>query len=104
MTNFFNNYFTSIAKKTLISNFHQNIIQTNTKTTPTYKNEISFITSSFDSHKSSGPNNILVQILMKNLISQQVCDIFHMSFSTGQFPLFLKIAKVILMHKNTMKS
>ena len=106
MSKFFNNYFTSTAKKTLISNFHRNIIQTNTKTTPTYKNGISFITSSFDLHKLSGPNNILVKILklLKNVISQQVSDIFHMSFSTGQFPSLLKIAKVIPMHKNTIKS
>ena len=57
--------------------------------------------SSLDSYKSSGPNNIPVKILklLKNDISQQLSDIFNMSFSTGQFPSVLKIAKVIPIHK-----
>ena len=65
--------------------------------TPTDKNEMSLIISSLDSHKSSGLNNIPVKILklLKNDISQQLSDIFNMSFSTGQFPSVLKIAKVI---------
>ena len=69
--------------------------------TPTDKNEISLIISSLDSHKSSGPNSIPVKILklLKNDISQQLSDIFNMSFSTGQFPSVLKIAKVIPVHK-----
>ena len=42
--------------------------------TPTDKNKISFIISSLDSHKSSGPNSIPVKILklLKNDISQQL--------------------------------
>ena len=69
--------------------------------TPTDKNEISLIISSLDSHKSSGPHSISVKILklMKNDISQQLSDIFNMSFSIGLFPSVLKIAKVIPMHK-----
>ena len=69
--------------------------------TPTDKNEISLTISSLDSHKSSGPNSIPVKILklLKNDISQQLSDIFNMSFSTGQFPSVLKIAKVIPIHK-----
>ena len=35
----------------------------------------------------------------ENDISQQLSDIFNMSFSTGQFPSVLKIAKVIPIHK-----
>ena len=72
--------------------------------TPTDKNEISLIISSLDSHKSSGPNSIPVKILklLKNDISQQLSDIFNMSFSTGQFPSVLKIAKVLL--SNTEKT
>ena len=72
--------------------------------TPTDKNEISFIISSLDSHKSSGLN-IPVKILklLKNDISQQLSDIFNMSFSTGQFPSVLKIAKVIPIHKKQSK-
>ena len=69
--------------------------------TPTDKNEISLIIFSLDSHKSSGSNNVPVKILklLKNNISQQLSDIFNMSFSTGQFPSVLKIAKVIPIHK-----
>ena len=36
-------------------------------------------------------------------ISQQLSDIFNMSFSTGQFPSVLKIAKVIHIYKKQSK-
>ena len=110
MSNVFNNYFTSIAKKTNFNikfspkHYTDYLSYPNTNTfflTPTDKNEISLIISSLDSHKSSGPNSIPVKILklLKNDISQQLSDIFNMSFSTGQFPSVLKIAKVIPIHK-----
>ena len=41
--------------------------------------------------------------LLKNDISQQLSDIFNMSFLTGQFPSVLKIAKVIPIHKKQSK-
>ena len=107
MSNVFNNYFTCIAKKTnsninfLVKHYTDYLSYSNTNTfflTPTDKNEISLIISSLDSHKSSGPNSIPVKILklLKNDISQQLSYIFNMSFSTGQFPSVLKIAKAIL--------
>ena len=110
MSNVFNNYFTSIAKKTNSNikfspkHYTDYLSYSNTNTfflTPTDKNEISLIISSLDSHKSSGPNSIPVKILklLKNDICQQLNDIFNMFFSTGQFPSVLKIAKVILIHK-----
>ena len=37
--------------------------------------------------------------LLKNDISQQLSDVFNMSFSTGQFPSVLKIGQVIPIHK-----
>ena len=94
ISNVFNNYFTSIAKKTksniifspkLYTDYLSNA---NTKTfflTPTVQNEISFIISSLDSHESSGPNSIPVKILklLKNDISQQLRGIFSMSFLTS---------------------
>ena len=54
--------------------------------------------SSLDACKSSGPNSIPVKILklQKNDISQQVRDIFNMSFP--------KIAKVIPIHKEQSKA
>ena len=73
--------------------------------TPTDKNEIYFIISSLDSHKSSGPNSIPVDILkrLKNDISQQLSDIFYMSFLTGQFSSVLKIANVTPIQKTNLK-
>ena len=41
--------------------------------------------------------------LLKYDISQQLTDIFKMSFLTGQFPSVLKIAKVIPIHKKQSK-
>ena len=114
MSNAFNNYFTSIAEKTKSNikfspkHYTDYLSSTNTNTfflTPTDKNEIAFIMSSLDSHKSSGPNSIPVEILtlLKNDISQQLSDIFNMSFLTGQFPSVLKIDKVIPTHKKQFK-
>ena len=92
MSNDFNNYFTSIAKKTNSNikfspkDYTDYLSYTNTNTfflTPTDKNEISFIISSLDSHKSPGPNSIPVKILklLKNDISQQLSDIFNVFFN-----------------------
>ena len=86
------------------SKYYTDLSYSNTNTfflTSTDKIEISLIISSLDSHKSSGPNSIPVKILklLKNDISQQLSDIFNMSFSTGQFPSVLKIGKVIPIHK-----
>ena len=114
MSNVFNNCFTSIAEKTKSNikfsprHYTDYLSSTNTNTfflTPTDKNEIAFIISSLDSHKSSGPNSIPVKILklLKNDISQQLSDIFNMSFLTGKFPSVLKIAKVIPIHKKNLK-
>ena len=110
MSDVFNNYFTSIAKKTnsniKFSPKHYtdyiSYISTNTFfLTSTDKNEISFL----DLHKSSGLNSIPVKILnfLKTDISQKLTDIFHMYFSTGQSTSVLKIAKIIPIHKKQSK-
>ena len=93
MSNVFNDYFTSVAKKTnsniKFSSKHYTdyLSYSNTNTfflTPTDKKEISLIISSLDSRKSSGPNSIFCKNfkLLKNDISQQL-SVFLMSFSTG---------------------
>ena len=41
--------------------------------------------------------------LLKNDISQQLSDIFNMSFLSGQFPSVLKIAKVLPIHRKQSK-
>ena len=109
-SNVFNNYFTSIAEKTRLNikfspKHYTDYLSSANKNTPTDKNEIAFIISSLDSHKSTGPNSIPVKILklLKNDISQQLSDIFNMSFLTGQFPSVLEIAKVIPIHKKQSK-
>ena len=114
MSNIFNSYFSSIAKKTSSSikfspkHYTDYLSHTNTKTfflTATEKNEIYFIISSLDSHKSSCPNSIPVKILkrLKNDISQQLSHIVNMSFSTVEFPSILKKTKVIPIHKKQSK-
>ena len=101
-----------LRRQNQISNFHSNITDylsnTNRNTfflIPTKKNEISFIISSLDSHKTSSPNSIPVEILklLKYDISQQLSDIFNMFFFIGQFPSLLKIAKIIPIHKKQSK-
>ena len=114
MSNVFNNYFTSIAEKTKSNikfspkHYTDYLSSTNTNTfflTPTDKNEIAFIISSLDSHKSSGLNSIPVKILklLKNDISQQLSDVFNMSFLNGKLPSVLKRIKVIPVHKRQPK-
>ena len=58
-----------------------------------------------DSCKASGPHSIVVEILklLKNDISQQLIDILNKSFSTGQHPSVLKIAKVMPIYKKHSK-
>ena len=74
MSNVFNNYFTSVAKKTnsntklSLKHYTDYLSYRNTNTfflTPTDKNERSFIISSLDTHKSSGPNTIPIKTIEK---------------------------------------
>jgi len=63
--------------------------------------ELLKIISSFKDNKAPGPDNVAPKLL--NLISTHVIEplayIFNLSFSSGQVPLSLKIAKVIPLHK-----
>ena len=93
MSNAFNNYFISIAKKTNSNiTFYTDYLSYTTKNTffltPTDKNETSFIISSLDSHKSSGPNSIPVKNLklLKNGISQELSDILICLSQLVNFP------------------
>ena len=42
--------------------------------------------------------------MLKNDISEQLPDLFHLSFTTGTFPTLLKTDKVIPIHKKDSKS
>ena len=68
---------------------------------PTDKYEIISIISSLDLKNQLDLIEYLLKIikLLKNDISNQLFDIFNVSFSTGVFPFILKIAKVVPIHK-----
>ena len=68
---------------------------------PTNKEEIKFILSSLDISKSTGPYSIPKKVLnmLKNEISQQLADLFNLSFTTGTFPTLIKT-----IHKKDSKS
>ena len=57
---------------------------------PTDKEEIKFILSSIDVSKSTGPDIIPTKVLnmLTNDISEQLADLFNISFTTGTFPTF----------------
>ena len=72
---------------------------------PTSPFEISNIIDSLDINKSTGPNSIPVFILkiMKEFFSKWLSKIINMSFEVSIFPDFLKVAKIIPLHKKDSK-
>ena len=72
---------------------------------PTDSKEISNIISTLNMSKSSGPNSMPYKILnlLKKDISKQLADLFNLTLSSGVFPSFLKIAKVVPVHKKDSK-
>ena len=71
----------------------------------TDKEEIKLIRSSLDISKATGPYSIPTKVLklIKNNISDQLADLFNLSFTTGSFPTLLKTANVIPIHKKESK-
>ena len=69
------------------------------------KKQPTSIISSLNSNKASSPNSIPYRILflLKNEISNQLADLFNLSFKTGVFPSVLKTAKVIAIFKKDSK-
>ena len=55
---------------------------------------------SLNSHKALGPDNISVKYIKT---ASELCEIFKKCVIEGIFPSELKIAKVILLHKNGSK-
>ena len=110
IANIFNNYFSTIGEKTQAKIKHSHkkytdyLSNENPDTfflSPTNKEEIKFILSSLDINKSTGPYSIPSNVLniLKNDISEQLADLFNLSFTTDTFPTLLKTAKVIPIHK-----
>ena len=115
IANIFNHYFSTISEKTQAKIKHsckrytEYLSNENPDTfflSPTNKKEIKFILSSLNINKSTGPYSIPSKVLnmLKNDISEQLADLFNLSFTTGTFPTLLKTAKVIPIHKKDSKS
>ena len=115
IANIFNSYFSTIGEKTQpkIKHSHKHYTDylTNENSdsfflSPTNKEEIKIIFFSLDISKSTGPYSIPIKVLkmLKNDISEQLTDLFNLSFTTGTFPTLLKTAKVIPIHKKDSKS
>ena len=110
IANIFNNYCSTIGEKTQAKIKHSDKKYTDYLTnenpdmfflSPTNKDEIKFLLSSLDINKSTGLCSIPSKVLnmFKNDISDQLADLFNLSFTTGTFPTLLKTAKFILIHK-----
>ena len=107
IANIFNNSFSSFAdtaKESIMSSrkhfsdYHNNQCNNSIFIKPTDREEVVNIISTLNRNKSSGPKRILYKILnlLKKEISKQLADLINLSFSSGVFPSFLKIPKVVL--------
>ena len=114
MADIFNDYFSTIALKTKakIKFSYKSFIDylnephpSSFFLTPCSPNEIQDLISSLNPNKSTGPNSIPTKILklLKNDISNQLADMFNLSFSSGIFPTNLKIAQIVPIHKKESK-
>ena len=114
IANIFHNYFTTTGEKTQskIKHSHKNYTDYLTNEnpdsfslSPTNKEEIRIILSSLNINKSTGPYSIPSKVLnmLKNDISEQLADLFNISFTTGTYPHLLKAVKVIPIHKKHSK-
>ena len=109
--NVFNYYFSSIASNTklkifpfrinIFSDYLINKSNVSFFLSPTDKVVIMNAISSLDPNVSVGPNIILIKILklLKNDITSRLTNIFNLPFFSCFFPLILKIAMVIQVHK-----
>ena len=108
----FNNYFSTIGKITqakikypykYYTNYLTNENPNSFFLSPTDKEEIKLIISSLDISTATGPYSIPTKVLklLKNDISDQLTDLFNISFTAGIFPTLLKTAKVIPIHKKS---
>ena len=104
--NTFNNHFTSIAK-----NIEQNLITSKSKyydyrkdssqqtffLAPTNEQEVLTTIKQLKRNKAFGPSSILTKFLklFQNELSEPISLIINLPFSTGTFPVVLKIAKVM---------
>ena len=64
--------------------------------TPITESEIISIVTALSPKKSCGHDNISISLI-------KLCSIFNKSFLTGQFPSYLKIARIIPIYKSGEK-
>ena len=94
--NIFNNYFSTIGENTQAKMKHSHekytdhLSNENPDTfflSATNKEKIKFILPSIDINKSTGPYSVPSKILnmLKNDISEQLADLFNLSFTTDTF-------------------
>ena len=101
IANTFNNHFTSIAK-----NIEQNLITSKSKyyssqqtffLAPTNEQEVLTTIKQLKRNKAFGPSSIPTKFLklFQNELSKPISFIINLAFSTGTFPIVLKIAKLM---------
>ena len=112
----FNKHYASVADKILSKRKYQGkhpftkyLKNPNPKSfmmTPASNSEIIDIISNMDTSKSVGPNSIPNQLIhaIKHSISTPLANIFNCSFLSGNFPEFLKLTKIIPIHKKRLKA
>ena len=99
IANTFSNYFASIAETTKrsIKYSHKHFVDylSNESSSTIFLQPTDKEESSLNSNKASGPNSIPYGILflLKNEISNQLADLFNLSFKTGVFLLYSKLQK-----------
>ena len=106
VNNFFANVGPDLDKKVPTVNhtspekFLKNRIETNFTIDDISPNEVLDIIQALP-NKGTGPNSIPLRMLkpVADIISVPLCGIINSSFSTGEFPELLKIAKVLPLHK-----
>lgn len=106
----FNNFFSNIGSQ-LAGNIQNNLnsdpltnlnrIDRTIVLWPSNENEVMTLIKSLDSKKSCGPDNFPASVLKRNvgIFSQILCQYFNLMLLTGEYPDYLKIAKVIPVFK-----
>ena len=107
IANVFDNYIRTIGKKSQAKIKYSHKSYTDYLTnenpnsfflSPTGKEEIKLILSLLDISKATGPYSSPTKVLKlpRNVISDQLPDLFNLSFTTGSFPTILKLLKSFL--------
>lgn len=111
IANSFNNYFVSIADDILkkrkyegnisFLDYLKNPVNQSMMLFECDKNEVKGLINSLNPRKGTGPNSIPTKILqlLSDDISEHLCKIFNLSFTTGKHPDILKISKTIPIFK-----